>query len=299
MKITLAGSLGRIGKPLTQKLVKEGHTVTVISSNPDRSKNIEALGAIPAIGALQDTNFLTSVFTGANLVYTIVPPANYFDQTLDLYQYFVKLGDSFKKAVEKSGVKKLVNLSSIGAHLENGNGILEGTYYVEKVLNSLPEDVAITHIRPVEIYYNLFQFIDLIKHQGIIGSNLDKDDVNAWVAPEDIAEVVADEILNITSGRNIRYIMSDELTYSELASIIGNAIGKPDLQWVKFTDEQVLESLINVGMQPAIAHKMVEMYAAIHSGLLYEDYREKDPKIEGEVKMKDFAREFTVLYNKK
>ncbi len=299
MKITLAGSLGRIGKPLTQKLVKEGHTVTVISSNSDRSKDIEALGAIPAIGALQDTNFLTSVFTGADVAYTLVPPANYFDQTLDLYQYFVELGDSFKKAVEKSGVKKVVNLSSIGAHLEKGNGILEGTYYVEKVLNSLPEDVAITHIRPVEICYNLFQFIDLIKHQGIIGSNLDKDDVNAWVATEDIAEAVADEIFNIKFGRNIRYIVSDELTYSKLATIIGNAIGKPDLQWIKFTDEQVLESLINVGMQPAIAHKMVEMYAAIHSGLLYEDYREKDPKIEGKVKMKDFAREFTVLYNQK
>ncbi|QLG45846.1 NmrA family NAD(P)-binding protein [Costertonia aggregata] len=299
MKVTLAGSLGRIGKTLAQKLVKEGHTVTVISSNPDRSKDINTLGAIPSIGSLQDTNFLTSVFTGADVVYAIVPPANYFDQTLDLYQYFVELGDSFKMAVENSGVKKLVNLSSIGAHLEKGNGILEGTYYVENVLNSLPEDVAITHIRPVEIYYNLFQFVDLIKHQGIIGSNLDKDDVNAWVSPEDIAEAVANEIINIKSGRNVRYIASEELTYSELATILGNAIGKPDLQWVKFTDEQVLENLINVGMQPAIAHKMVEMYAAIHNGLLYKDYRKKEPKIEGKVKMKDFAKEFAVLYNQK
>ncbi|RKN83535.1 NmrA family NAD(P)-binding protein [Ulvibacterium marinum] len=296
MKITLAGSLGRIGRPLAQQLIKDGHTVTIISSNPDRSKDIEASGAISAIGALQNTDFLISTFTGADVAYTLVPPANYFNQDLDLYQYFAELGDSFKKAIENTDVNRVVNLSSIGAHLEKGNGILEGTYYVEQALNSLPEDIAITHIRPVEIYYNLFQFVDLIKHQNIVGSNLDKDDVNAWVSPKDIAEAVADEILNIKSGRNVRYVASEELTYSELATTLGTAIGKPDLQWVQFTDKQVLESLINVGMQPAAAEKMVEMYAAIHSGLLYEDYRQKEPKIEGKVKMKDFAQEFAVVY---
>lgn len=243
--------------------------------------------------------FLSSTFNGADVVYTLVPPANYFDQNLDLYRYFVELGDSFKAAIEKSGVKRVVNLSSIGAHLEKGNGILEGTYYVEKALNGLPSDIAITHIRPVEIYYNLFQFVGLIKDQGIIGSNLDKDDVNAWVSPKDIADAVANEIINLKSGQNVRYVVSEELTYAELATALGNAIGKPDLQWIKFTDAQVLESLINVGMQPAAAKKMVEMYAAIHSGLLYEDYEEQNPKITGKVKIKDFAQEFAVLYNQK
>lgn len=57
MNITLTGSLGNIGKPLTQRLIKEGHTVTVISSNIERRKQIEALNAIPAIGNLQDVSF--------------------------------------------------------------------------------------------------------------------------------------------------------------------------------------------------------------------------------------------------
>ncbi len=48
MKIVLTGSLGNIGKPLTQKLVTQGHSVTVISHNPDKQKDIEALGpALP------------------------------------------------------------------------------------------------------------------------------------------------------------------------------------------------------------------------------------------------------------
>jgi nucleoside-diphosphate-sugar epimerase len=43
MKIILTGSLGHIGKPLAQELVQKGHAVTVISSNPEKQKDIEAL----------------------------------------------------------------------------------------------------------------------------------------------------------------------------------------------------------------------------------------------------------------
>ena len=38
MKIVVTGSLGHISKPLTETLVKNGHEVTVISSNPERKK---------------------------------------------------------------------------------------------------------------------------------------------------------------------------------------------------------------------------------------------------------------------
>ena len=64
MKITLTGSIGYIGKPLTEKLIAQGHAVTVISSNLGRSKEILALGATPAIGKLQETDFLASTFKG-------------------------------------------------------------------------------------------------------------------------------------------------------------------------------------------------------------------------------------------
>lgn len=299
MKITLTGSLGRIGTPLTQILIKEGHHVTVISSTPARRNEIAELGAVATIGKLQDIDFLASSFTGADVVYTLTPPANYFDHDLDLPSYFKELGNSFAEAVRKSGVKRVVNLSSIGAHLDEGNGILQGTYYVEQCLDRLPQEVAVTHIRPTEIYYNLFQFVPLIKEHGIIGSNLKEDNVNAWVSPMDIAVCIAEEINVVSSGRKVRYIASEELTYGELAGILGAAIGKPDLKWVMITDGQLLQSLESAGMQPAIAQGMVEMYAAIRSGLLYEDYNLHRPHIFGSVKMKDFAQEFAAVYHQK
>lgn len=299
MKITLTGSLGRIGKPLTRKLIEGGHRVTVISSNPARIKDIEALGAIPAIGKLQNKDFLTSSFKGADIVYTLAPPANYFDQDLDLLGYFRELGNSFAETIRRTEIKRVVNLSSIGAHLNKGNGILEGTYHIEDILNHLPENVAITHIRPTEIYYNLFQFIPLIKDQGVMASNLAENDLNVWVSPQDIAACIVEEINLPPSGRKVKYVVSEELTYKEVAQILGSAIGKPDLKWVMITDDLLLKSLESAGMQPAIAKGMVEMYAAIHSGLLYKDYNLHRPKTLGQVKMKDFAKGFAAVYNQK
>lgn len=69
MNIVITGSLGNIGKPLTKQLVQKGHSVTVISSKTDRQKGIEELGAKSAIGTMQDVNFLSTTFKGADIVY--------------------------------------------------------------------------------------------------------------------------------------------------------------------------------------------------------------------------------------
>ncbi|MEM0941729.1 MAG: NAD(P)H-binding protein [Bacteroidota bacterium] len=298
MKITLTGSIGHIGRPLTEKLVAQGHTVTVISSNSVRSKEISALGAIPAIGKLQDTDFLASTFKGSDLVYTLVPPANYFDRKLDLLEYFIELGNGFADALRQTEVERVVNLSSIGAHLEKGSGILEGTYQVENILNNLPDDVAVTHVRPVEIYYNLFQYIERIKSEGVMSGNLAEDNINVWVSLEDIANSVVEEINSPSIGRKVQYVAGEEVTYKELASTLGSAIGKPDLKWVQITDDQLRDRLIHVGMQPKMTEKMTEMYAAIRSGLLYEHYNQNKPRTFGEVKLENFAEDFAAAYKK-
>ncbi|MBU2914341.1 NAD(P)H-binding protein [Reichenbachiella agariperforans] len=297
MKVTLAGSLGHIGRPLTQELVQKGHSVTVISSNTERQKDIEAMGATAAIGSIEDVDFITSAFTGADAVFCMVPPANYFDHDLDLLAYYNGLGNNYAQAITQSKVKKVVNLSSIGAHMKEGNGILQGTFYVESILNALPSDVAITHIRPTEFYYNLLPQVYSAKAHGFIASNIGGEVVNAWVSPSDIASVIAEEITSPLAGQTVRYVASDELTYNELAAILGEAIGNPDLKWVTITDEQMREGLAAAGMQPAIAEGMMEMYAAINSGLLYEHYNEHKPKKMGKVKMKDFAQDFAEAYN--
>jgi uncharacterized protein YbjT (DUF2867 family) len=296
MKIVVTGSLGHISKPLVQELVQKGNAVTVISSDLKKESDIKALGATAAIGSLEDVDFLTTTFKGADAVYCMIPPNNYFDHNLDLIAYYRRLGQNYAQAIEQAGVKHLVNLSSIGANLNKGNGILLGANNVEGILNQLPQDVSITHIRPTSFYYNLYAYTHTIKQNGVIAANYGADDIVPWVSPLDIAAAVAQEVLAPQQGRKVRYVASEEATCSETARALGEAIGKPALQWTLVSNEAMLNELKAIGINPEIAAGLVEMYAGLHSGLLAEDYYRNRPATMGKVKLADFAKEFAVAY---
>jgi uncharacterized protein YbjT (DUF2867 family) len=300
MKITLTGSLGHISKPLAIELAQKGHAITVISHNPERQIEIEALGATAAIGTMEDADFLAAAFTGAEVVYVMEThgAGSFFDQNLDLIAAITRIGQNYKQAIEQSGVKRVVHLSSIGAHTDKDNGILAFHYNVENILKQLPDDVSIKFMRPVGFYYNMFAFIQTIKTQGAIVSNYGGDDKEPWVSPLDIAAVIAEEMEKPFDGREIRYIASDEVSPNEAASILGEAIGKPDLKWLAIPDEQLLKGMIGAGMNPTIAKGLLEMNASRRGGVLYEDYSRNRP-ILGKTKLKDFAKEFAAVYNQK
>ena len=298
MKIIVTGSLGNISKPLTIELVQKGHQVTVISSKPERQKDIEALGAKAAIGTMEDAGFLSATFKGADAVYVMEAMGgnSYFDPNLDIVASLNKISNNYKQAIEQSGVKRVVHLSSIGAHTDKGNGLLAFHYNVENILQTLPSDVAITFMRPVGFYYNLLGFINNIKTQGVIATNYGGDSKKPWVSPIDIAAAVAEELVTRSEGRKVRYVASDEISCNELASLLGTAIGKPDLKWVMIQDEQLLQGMISAGMNPKIAAGLVEMNASTNTGDLYEDYFRNRPTL-GKVKLAEYAKEFATVYN--
>ena len=296
MKIVVTGSLGHISKPLTEELVAKGHEVVVVSSKADRQQEIEAMGAKAAIGTLADADFLTTTFTGADAVYTMVPP-NY--AATDMMAYCRETGENFAEAIEKSGVKRVVHLSSIGAHMEKGSGLILAHRQVEDIFDERLRDVAITYMRPSGFYYNLLIFIPGIKAAGVIVANYGADDMLIWVAPGDIAAAIADELDKPVTGHKVRYVASDELTGNETARILGEAIGKPDLQWILVSDEERTKQLESFGLPPAMANGLVEMFSAQHTGLLAEDFYRHWPEVMGKVKMADYAQEFAAIYNQK
>ena len=298
MKIIVTGSLGHISRPLTAELLQKGHAVTVISSKPERQAEIEALGAIAAIGTMEDADFLSATFKGADIVYVMEThgASSFFDPNLDLMAVISKIGQNYKQAIQQSGVKRVVHLSSIGAHTDKGNGILAFHYNVENILKQLPDDVSIKFMRPVGFYYNMFAFIPTIKTQGAIVSNYGGDVKNPWVSPLDIAAVIAEEMEKPFDGREIRYIASDEVSPNEVAGILGEAIGKPDLKWLAIPDEQLLNGMVAAGMNSNIAKGLVEMNAGFHRGPLYEDYYLHRPAVFGKVKLTDFAKDFAAAF---
>jgi uncharacterized protein YbjT (DUF2867 family) len=295
MKITVTGSLGNISKPLTKELVQNGHSVTVISSKPEKQKDIEALGADAAIGSIDDVAFLSKTFTGSDAVYCMIPPNYHLDHNLDTIAYCRQISGNYAQAIRQAGVKRVVHLSSIGAHLEKDSGLILAHHHAENTLKEIP-GIAITHMRPTAFYYNLFGFVGRIKSEGVMASNYGAEDRVPWVSPIDIAAAVAEELVASGEGSKIRYVASDEPTCSEVARILGAAIGKPDLKWVIISDEQAQKGLEAAGVPPLVAAGLVEMNASIHTGVLSEDYYRNRPTVLGKVKLTDFAKEFAAAF---
>lgn len=323
MKIIVTGSLGNISKPLAVELIQKGHAVTVISSNAAKQKAIEALGAIAAVGSIEDVVFLTNTFTGADLVYCMLPPFKFReDPNLDARAEALRLATNYKKAIEQAGVNRVIHLSSIGAHLQFNNGLLAFHFMAEKVFKELPADVSVTTMRPVGFYYNLYDFLEPIQgkgfldsfigkiltikyygfrgflkgKRGLILSNYGASDKMPWVSPKDIAAAIAEEMITPELSRKVRYVASEDVTCQEIATILGNAIGKPYLKWETISDKQMFSAFKQLGMPASLAQDLTEMNASMHSGLIYEDYYKNVPEL-GKVKLTEFAKEFALKYN--
>ena len=125
--------------------------------------------------------------------------------------------------------------------------------------------------------------------------NYGGDQKEPWVSTLDIAAAIAEEMETPFEGRTVRYIASDELSPNEVASILGEAIGKPALQWVVVPDEQFLNNLLAAGFHPSAARGFVDMNAGRRNNL-YDDYKMHKPSL-GKIKLTDFAKEFAKVYN--
>ncbi len=301
MKITLTGSLGNIGKPLTQLLVSAGHQVTVISSKAERVSEIESLGAVAAVGSIQDAEFLTATFNDADAVYLMEAwegIGSIFDKEIDFLAEFKRIARNYVTAVQQSGVKKIIHLSSIGAHSDQGTGSLSVHYNVEQILQRLPEEVSIKFMRPVGFFSNIYRWLPTIKSQNAIIQSYGGDRKEPWVSPYDIAATIADEMEKPFTGKTVHYIASDEVSPDEIATALGNATGNPDLEWKVISGEALLNQMLSAGVNGWIAEGMIAMQKAQGDGSLYEDFYANKPTL-GKIKLEDFAREFSQIYNKK
>lgn len=295
MNYVLTGSTGNITKPLAEKLLSAGHQVTVIGRTAENLKSLTDKGAKAAVGSIEDIAFLTEVFKGADAVYTMVPPK--WDAS-DWKAYIGSIGEKYAAAIKNAGVKYVVQLSSIGAHLPDGVGPVSGLYRVEQALNKLT-DVNVRYIRPAYFYQNLLANIDMVKHAGIIGANFGvSDNKFTIVDPTDIAQAIFEELTALNfKGSSVRYVVSDEISTDQIASEIGKAIGKPDLKWVKFTNEQSLQGMKQAGLSEEIAKNYTEMGQSLDTGKMNEDYLKHRSSALGKVKLKDFAKVFAAVYN--
>lgn len=294
MNYVLTGSIGHISKPLAQTLIAAGHSVKIVTSKTNRVAEIEKLGATAAVGSVEDQAFINSTFAGADAVYLMIPP-NFAAPDFKAYQQ--KVADGYTAAIQQTGIKKVVVLSSIGAHMKQGAGPVDGLAYLEDKITAL-SGVDAVFLRPSYFYYNLFGQINIIKHAGIVTSTQGAEQPLILVHTDDIAVAAAERLLNLNfTGIQVQYIASDDTnSWQQVAATLGAAVNKP-VPYVQSTDEQSLAGMLQAGVPPVMANAYVAMGQALRSGEMQADYWKNKPAQTGKVKLADFAAQFAAAYN--
>lgn len=295
MKYVITGAAGNISRSLAEKLIHAGHDVFVVGRNAENIRSLTGIGAKALIGSVQDLDFLKTAFAGADAIYTMVPP-NY--NTNDMKAGIAEVGKNYAEALKANNIKYVVNLSSVGAHLPDGCGPVSGLYRVEQAMNEL-KNINIKHLRPTYFYANFLGNVGMVKNMNIIGGNFGGADFKMLLSDtSDIAEVAFEELLNLNfSGHSVRYIGSDERSTDDIAKVIGAAIGKPQLPWIIFSDEQAFGGMMQTGLPENLVKNYVEMGHAMHTGIMFEDYWKNHPGKLGKTKLEDFAKTFAAIYN--
>ena len=258
----ITGASGHTGKNIAHHLLDAGKQVKVISRSAANVADLVQKGAVTAIGDLQDTYFLTEAFRGATAVYTMIPP-NF--GAPDWRIYIVQTAFSIASAVRASKVQYVVNLSSQGAHLPEGAGPVSGLFYMEQMLNSIP-NLRVKHLRPGFFMENFLAYAGMMKHMDIMGTSLKSDLRMPYVHTNDIGSVGASTLLSLDfEGHSVQFIHgAADLTMAEATAIIGKAIGKPNLPYIVFSREDELQGGLQNGLPLTIAEGYGELWNAIN-----------------------------------
>jgi len=223
-------------------------------------------------------------------------PPNY--NTNDLKASIAEVEKNYAEALKANNIKYVVNLSSIGAHLPEGCGPVVGLYRGEQLLNEL-KNTNIKHLRPAYFFANFLGNVGMVKNMNIIGGNFGGADFKMVLADtNDVAEVAFEELSKLNfKGHSVRYIASDERSTDDIAKTIGAAIGKPELPWITFSDEQAFGGMTQMGFPENAAKNFAEMGHAMQSGIMFEDYWKHHPDKLGKTKLEDFAQTFAAVYH--
>ena len=261
------GASGNTGHVVASNLLTRGQKVRVIGRNSAHLQPLTSKGAEAFIADVTDASALTKAFQQADSAYVMIPP----DITnKDPLGYSNRVSDAIAAAVQNAGTKNVVALSSIGAELPRGSGPVISLHNLEQKLKQI-SNANILFLRAGYFMENTLPQVNAIRQMGSVAGPLRPDLKLPMIATRDIGTVAADVLLHPTiHGKQTRELLGQrDISYNEVASIIGKAIGKPDLKYVQVPDDQFRGVLVQMGMSEPMAKLLLEMTQALNAGKMH------------------------------
>jgi len=262
----ITGATGNTGSVVADKLLARGEKVRVIGRDAKRLERFTQKGAEAFVADATDAGALTQAFSAAKAAYVMNPP-NIGAPNVRAYQE--QVSDALVSAIEKTGLKHAVVLSSFGADKPQKTGPVAGLHSLEAKLNGIPGLNAI-YLRAGYFMENLLPQVGVIKSFGDMAGPVQGNLPLPMIATRDIGAVAADALLNLDfqGKRALELQGAGDVSYEEVASIVGAAIAKPGLAYNQLPAEQLKPALLQMGMSSSMVDLLLEMADALNSGYM-------------------------------
>jgi uncharacterized protein YbjT (DUF2867 family) len=262
----ILGASGNTGHVVAKNLLTSGQQVRVVGRNATHLQFLAAEGAEVFTADLTDVAAVTKAFHQASSAYVMIPPNH---TSNDVRAFQDRVSDAIAKAAQDAGVKNVVSLSSFGAGKASGTGPVVGLHDLEQKLNRI-DGANVLHLRAGYFMENILPQAAAISKMGFAVGPVRPDLKLPMIATADIGKAAAAALLRLDfRGKQTHELQGQrDLNYTEAATIIGKAIGKPDLKYVQAPDDQLRGAMVQMGMSDNFAGLILEMASALNSGVM-------------------------------
>jgi len=270
MVFAIVGISGNVGGSTAEFLLQHGAKIRAIVRSEAKGESWKAKGAEIAVADFEDTAALEKAFTGVEGVFLLIPPEF---QSQDGYALNFKVVNAFVHAIQAAKVPKVVYLSSFGAHLSSGTGVIRKVYDLEQALFKL--HIPTASLRAALFFENSFIMLPLAQQRGEILAFYDPAYSFPMVATADIGRAAAETLLQSWVGHRIIAVVGPrDYSTNDIAAILSTVLEK-EVKSSLVPSEKVLDFYKSHGFSENGATLMSETYTALRNKYIrYDDEKE-------------------------
>ena len=255
----IAGITGHVGGAAARHLLAKGKQVRTLSRTPEKAKAFEEQGVEIQQGDLNHPGALARALEGVEGAFllmqpTMTPPPDFSDAKTSL--------TSYKEALEKAPVPRLVALSSMGSEKTEKLGNITATSLMERAFSNLPFPTAF--VRAGSFYENYAGAVPTAQHTGMYFSFQPVNFPFPAVGTIDIGNEVAKLLLSNWTDQKVVELGS-MTTANQMAAAVSKVIGR-DVQAQAVPRQAWAQTLQQFGLPQGSTGPYEQMMESINNG---------------------------------
>lgn len=248
----ITGATGNVGSLVVERLIARGERPRIFVRDQQKAQARYGDRVDIFVGDLSDAATLGPALTGADTLLLITSGPGLAAQD-----------EAIARAVKAAAVRHLVKLSSYDAREQIGTGV----WHAQGESAVRASGVAFTFVQPSGFMSNALFWAKSIKEEGVVRTATGDGKI-PFIHPRDIADVATEALTSEAYvGKSLPITGPEALSYAQMATKIGSAIGKP-IQFHPISEEEARRQQAAWGAPAPLVEARLSIFRAIREGRL-------------------------------